>query len=375
MGRSRTVRALATGVVVLAATRCLHKPANHSFVPGPLRRNAAPAAAAASAATMLAPAAFADEIGDAAKKLGDSSYAFAKEVDWNNGIFLQAPGKFQPLEALKAIDKMIVMGVQADPKLLKAAADAHHKAIGSISGPNGVTSRADWDSVNAALGRVIASVPEATVMDVYNSVSGITDPAVPAYMKSLVNGADAEKAYEGFLAFKDVVKRSQVSTAAAPPTVSASGDAIGEAAKKLSEQSYPFLKDINWLSDIYLKPLPDATISKKAIAIDKMIMMGAKADGNLLKAAAQAHHQAIGSIDANGVTSLADYSAVNAALGRVVASVPKKMVMDVYNSMASLVAPTVPNNMFASVNPLDANAAAKAFYTFKDVVQAASQVA
>mmetsp|Transcript_113112 Transcript_113112/g.365408 ORF Transcript_113112/g.365408 Transcript_113112/m.365408 type:complete len:375 (-) Transcript_113112:157-1281(-) len=374
MGRSRTVRALATGVVVLAATRCLHKPANHSFVPGPLRRNAAPAAAAASAATMLAPAAFADEIGDAAKKLGDSSYAFAKEVDWNNGIFLQAPGKFQPLEALKAIDKMIVMGVQADPKLLKAAADAHHKAIGSISGPNGVTSRADWDSVNAALGRVIASVPEATVMDVYNSVSGITDPAVPAYMKSLVNGADAEKAYEGFLAFKDVVKRSQVSTAAAPPTVSASGDAIGEAAKKLSEQSYPFLKDINWLSDIYLKPLPDATISKNLKAIDKMIMMGAKADGNLLKAAAQAHHQAIGSIDANGVTSLADYSAVNAALGRVVASVPKKMVMDVYNSMASLVAPTVPNNMFASVNPLDANAAAKAFYTFKDVVQA-SQVA
>jgi len=323
---------------------------------------------------MLAPAAFADEIGDAAKKLGDASYAFAKEVDWNNGIFLQAPGKVAPLEALKAIDKMIVMGTQADPKLLKAAAEAHHKAIGSISGPNGVTSRADWDGVNAALGRVFASVPEATVMDVYNSVSGITDPAVPAYMKSLVNGADAEKAYEGLLAFKDVVKRAQVSSAPAPPTVSASGDAIGEAAKKLSEQSYPFLKDVNWLSDIYQKPLPDASAQKTLKAIDKMIMMGAKADGNLLKAAAQAHHQAIGSIDANGVTSLADYTAVNAALGRVFASVPKKMVMDVYNSMASLVAPTVPNNLFASVNPLDAQAAAKAFYTFKDVVQA-SQVA
>ena len=93
-------------------------------------------AAPSAAGMMMAPAAFADEIGDAAKKLG---------------IFLQAPGKFQPLEALKAIDKMIEMGAAADPKLLKAAAEAHHKAIGSISGPNGVTSRADWDAVNAAL--------------------------------------------------------------------------------------------------------------------------------------------------------------------------------------------------------------------------------
>ena len=31
-------------------------------------------------------------------------------------------------------------------------------------------------------------------MDVYNSVSSITDSGVPAYFKSLVNGADAKKA-------------------------------------------------------------------------------------------------------------------------------------------------------------------------------------
>merc|ERR1712039_1159815 len=79
-----------------------------------------------------------DEIGDAAKQLAAASYPFAKEVDWNNGLYLQAPGAFQPLEALKAIDKMIVLGSQADPKLLKAAADAHHKAISSASGPTGV---------------------------------------------------------------------------------------------------------------------------------------------------------------------------------------------------------------------------------------------
>ena len=33
----------------------------------------------------------------------------------------------------------------------------------------------------------------------YNLVSSITDAGVPAYWKSLVNGADAEKAYAGFL--------------------------------------------------------------------------------------------------------------------------------------------------------------------------------
>ena len=54
----------------------------------------------------------------------------------------------------------------------------------------------------------MASVPKAKVMDVYNAVKDITDPGVPAYMKSLVNGADAEKAYKGFLEFKDVVEKS-----------------------------------------------------------------------------------------------------------------------------------------------------------------------
>ena len=187
-------KAIAVGVAVAVACG-LQKHLN--FVPGP--RHNAPVAAAAAASMMMAPAAFADEIGDAAKKLGDASYSFAKEVDWNNGIFLQAPGAFQPLKALTAIDKMIEMGAAADPKLLKEAAEAHHKAIGSISGPNGVTSRADWDAVNAAIGRVVAWVPKAKVMAVYDSVKDITDPGVPAYMKSLVNGPDAEKAYEGFL--------------------------------------------------------------------------------------------------------------------------------------------------------------------------------
>ena len=74
------------------------------------------------------------------------------------------------------------------------------------------------------------------------------------------------------------VAKNQVATAnAASPLPS--GDAISEAAKKLSEQSYPFLKEVNWLSDIYLKPLPGVTADKALKAIDKLIVMGAAADG------------------------------------------------------------------------------------------------
>merc|ERR1712151_676907 len=162
-----------------------------------------------------------------------------------------------------------------------------HKAVGSISGPNGMTSKADWEAVNAALGRVFASVPESMVMDVYNSVSAITDSGVPAYMKSLVNSADAEKAYSAFLEFKDVVKKNQVSSPGPAASVP-SGDSIGAAAKKLADASYPFLQEVDWLSDIYVKPLPGTSSTQALKAIDKAFVMASAADGNALKAAAEA---------------------------------------------------------------------------------------
>merc|ERR1719243_14352 len=203
MTRGRRVLSAACGA--LAAATCLRRGA---FVPGPVRDRVAPLAAA-SAAAAFGPPALADEIGDAAKKLAADSYAIAKEVDWNSGIYLQAPGKFQPLEAVKAIDKMIVMGAQADPKLLKAAAEAHHKAIGSASGASGVTSQADWEAVNAALGRVIASVPTSKVMDVYNAFGKIVPGTVPNKLFSTVDPLAANAAAKAFYEFKDVVKAAR----------------------------------------------------------------------------------------------------------------------------------------------------------------------
>merc|ERR1712083_418535 len=105
----------------------------------------------------------------------------------------------------------------------------------------------------------------------------------------------------------------------------------------------------------------------------KALVMGASMDGKLLKEAAEAHHKAIGSIDGALVTSAGDFEAVNAALGKVIASVPTNQVMDVYNAFSKIVNPVVPNNLYSSVNPGDAQAAYAALLGFKDVVKAAQR--
>merc|ERR1712056_18879 len=297
--------------------------------------------------------AFADEIGDAAKKLSDASYPFLKDIDWQSTLALTKPGSASAGDWVKAIDKAIVMGASMDSKLLKAAVEAHHKAVGS-AGSTGVTSKADFEAINAALGRAIASVPESQVMDVYNSFSSLVSGDVPSYLMSTVKEADAKAAYSALMDFKDVVKAHPIT--ASTPASSVSSDAaskIGAAAGKLSSAAYPFLKDVDWSSDLALKPLP-----------------GASAQASL-KEAAMAHHKAIGSVDANLVTSASDFEAINAGLGKAIASVPTSKVMDVYNAFAGITGPVIPNYLYSSVNPNDAQAAYNALLEFKDVVKAA----
>merc|ERR1711934_989885 len=106
-------------------------------------------------------------------------------------------------------------------------------------------------------------------------------------------------------------------------------------------------------------------------AVDKMIVMGSAMDGAALKEAALAHAKAIEGINAKGVLTQGDYAAINAGLGKAIASVPTSKVMDVYNSMAKLIGESpVPNKLFSTVNPNDAQAAYNALLEFKDVVKA-----
>merc|ERR1719277_98769 len=315
--------------------------------------------------------AFADEIGNAAKKLSDASYPFLKDINWNSGLALTKPGSAGAGDWVKAIDKAIVMGASMDSKLLKAAVDAHHKAIGS-AGSSGVTSKADYEAINAALGRVIASVPESQVMDVYNSFSSLVSSDVPAYLMSTVKEADAKAAYSALLEFKDVVKAHPITPSTPASSVSSDAAAkIGAAAGKLSSAAYPLLQGVDWTSDLALKPLPGASPAQVLKAIDKALVMGSAMDGAALKEAAMAHHSAIGSVDGKGVTSAGDFEAINAGLGKAIASVPTSKVMDVYNAFSSITNPAIPNYLYSSVNANDAQAAYQALLQFKDVVKAA----
>jgi len=144
-------------------------------------------------------------------------------------------------------------------------------------------------------------------------------------------------------------------------------DKIDDAAKKLSADSYDFLKKIDWNSDIYgdLPGVPHPVILD---AIKPILAMGAAMDSAALKKGVMAHVKAIGSVDGKGVTSLEDYTAINAAIGHMVASVPAYKTLDVYGAFSTTF-PKEGQDYLASTYGADAEKAYKAFLEFKDVVK------
>merc|ERR1712124_27544 len=154
-------------------------------------------------------------------------------------------------------------------------------------------------------------------------------------------GADAKAAYAALMDFKDVVKANPISASSASAP---SNGQIDAAAGKLAAAAYPFLKDIDWSSDLALTNPGSA--SPKAV---------------------------LGSMDAKGVTTQADFAAINAGLGKAIASVPTSKVMDVYNAFGKVMSPDVPNYLMRTVNAGDARAAYNGLMEFKNVVKAASR--
>merc|ERR1719343_1088684 len=99
-------------------------------------------------------------------------------------------------QILKSVDKMIVMGAQMDAASLQEAAKAHVKAIDNMNG-KGVLTEADFNAINTGLGKAISSVPESTVMDVYDEMSALLGEStgIPEYIYSKQNPVDALAAY------------------------------------------------------------------------------------------------------------------------------------------------------------------------------------
>merc|ERR1719410_880856 len=198
-----------------------------TFVP-PALRLAAPVVVPAASMLCAAPA-FADEIGDAAAKLSKAAYPFMKEVPWNSNLYNLNPGSSDAVSWAKAIGKMIDMGAAMDTNLLKAGAEAHHAAIVGAN-KDGLCSEAQLAAITAALGRMIASVPEAKTMGVYDAVGALVDPKVPPYLMSTVKEADAKAAYAALVDFANVVKANP--TTASTPASTVTSGAIGPAAGK-----------------------------------------------------------------------------------------------------------------------------------------------
>merc|ERR1719444_426903 len=93
-------------------------------------------------------------------------------------------------------------------------------------------------------------------MDVYNSVAALVPAEMPKYLMSTVKEADAKKAYEAFLKFKDVVKANPITPQVkdTPAALSSKFGSIEAAAAKLSDASYPIHQEC----PLGLRHLPEA---------------------------------------------------------------------------------------------------------------------
>merc|ERR1712107_269705 len=86
----------------------------------------------------------------AAKKLSADSYDFLKAIDWNEATWAQLPSASPPV-VLDAIKPVLAMGAAMDSAALK----------------KGVTTLADYEAINAAIGHMVASVPAWKTLDVW----------------------------------------------------------------------------------------------------------------------------------------------------------------------------------------------------------------
>jgi len=83
-----------------------------------------------------------------------------------------------------------------------------------------------------------------------------------------------------------VVKANPITPAAA--TSGVSGGKIDEAAAKLSADSYEFIKDVDWTSNLFLKKPGYVTAKDALTAVDMALVMGAAMDPQAFQEAAQA---------------------------------------------------------------------------------------
>jgi len=347
-------------VLALVGGRC--------FAPAAPRSSHRAAAMSSGRSRTTLRAASTDAIGEAAAKLSKAAYPFMTQVDWNSPEYWMVPGG-DPIKWTKAIGKIIDHGASMDMDLVKAGCEAHHLANGKLP-PSGVCSVGELTEINAAIGRMIASVPESKTMGVYHAVSELVSPQVPPYLMSKVKEEDAKAAYEALLEFTQVVKSNPITPSTTPTAITSEADSsISKAAKELAAASYPFIKGIDWTDELWGKAVPGKSPQETLKAVDTMIVLGKSMDGAALQEAAMAHVKAIENMDEKGILTQADYEATLVGIGKTIASVRRGLVMNVFDEMSKLVGDTgMPAYVLSKQKPYDALASYGAFMNFKDTV-------
>merc|ERR1711997_1223522 len=102
-----------------------------------------------------------------------------------------------------------------------------------------------------------------------------------------IGDAAKELSKESYPFLKDVVKANPITPSAA--TSSVSGGNIDAAAQKLSADAYALMKDVDWTSNLYLKKPGQVSAPDALAAVDKALVMGAGMDSAALQEAAKAH--------------------------------------------------------------------------------------
>merc|ERR1711897_58626 len=168
------------------------------FVPRPLHGSAA-SVAGASAAALFAPAAFADGVDSAAKKLADLSYPMVKATDWATTDVLDKYMASVP--TTKEFSKAILeLSVALNPKLVKNAVQAHKKAVEAM-GPNFITPLKNHEEVTTALAKMFAAAPADKIKAVFDATPSVESLNGDWYAQMPKADADAT-----FVAFKELAE-------------------------------------------------------------------------------------------------------------------------------------------------------------------------
>merc|ERR1712217_81600 len=114
----------------------------------------------------------------------------------------------------------------------------------AVNKPGLVTTPADFAAVNEALARMIASADREKFFHLLTAFPDNKELQMKLFSEN--DPGQAKKAYEAFVKLTDAVRASSTNGATPFETTAASGGAVGDAAQKFSDATYPLVQKIDW---------------------------------------------------------------------------------------------------------------------------------